>query len=250
MRFFRNTVISLVIAALFFAVPSASAHRPENGDPEGLTVIPDASTSFAYYREFTEAETMHIYSIEARAGQFFHAGINIPQLPGLENYGVALALFGPGLPEVDIEGSSIPNLHEEEKEPRAHTQQLISLDAEIGLDFLEGQGGLVVESQQGEDFFEPFTQTRYWGRQVLELDLPETGRYYLLVWSPDGSPGKYVLDTGKEEVFGAGDLLRFPVWWINTRLYFEQAPQLIAGSFAFLGFLITGIVLVIRKRNR
>lgn len=249
MNIIRKTILLMAVAAMFFAVPTASAHRPEEGNQEGVTQIPSATTSFAYYREFTLAESVHIYSFEAPAGQFFHAGINIPQLAGLEDYEVTLALLGPGLPMIEEGTLPISHTHDEAEEPHTHTSQTISLKTDVDLDFLNGLGGLVVESERGEDFFEPFTQTRYWGRQTLELDLPESGRYYLMVWSPDGRSGKYVLDTGREEVFGPGDLLRFPVWWVNTRLYFEQAPQLIGGVLIFAGFLLAGIVFVYRKRK-
>jgi hypothetical protein len=37
-----------LIAALLLAVPTASAHRPDWGDANGVTEMADISTSFAY----------------------------------------------------------------------------------------------------------------------------------------------------------------------------------------------------------
>lgn len=234
---FRNLLILIIIIAMFIFVPAASAHRPEEGIDEGLTVIPSPSVSYAYYREFESPNFLHSYAFDGDAGQFFHAGINIPQIAGLEDYGVTFALVGPGLPAIDQTAFAASHSHEG-AETNDHAHEQVELPGWLDLDQM---GGIVVPSQVGEDFFEPFTQTNYWGRQVLELNLPESGRYYLLVWNADKEPGKYVLDTGREEVFGPADITRFPVWWLNTRLYFEQGPALL-GVASVLFFGIVGVV--------
>ena len=221
MNSIRKIVLTLLVLSLFMAVPRASAHRPEEGAASGVTAIPDPTTSYAYYREFGAGEFVHLYTVEGSAGQAFHAGINIPQLDGLQSYAVSLALLGPGLPEFDTARSF----------------------ARSGAD----QGGIIVESMVTEDFFEPFTQTSYWGRQSLDITFPEEGTYTLVVWQPDERPGKYVLDTGREEVFTTGDLFRFPVWWWETRAYFDQVPSLWALGLAGLAVL-GGAVFLLRRR--
>jgi len=244
-NYIRHSLFLTILIGMFIFVPTASAHRPEEGTDEGLTVIPSPSVSYAYYREFDHQNFVHSYAFDGVAGQFFHAGINIPQIAGLEDYGVTLALVGPGLPAIDEGAFSTSHSHSSgESEDHAHEQ--IQLPAWLDLNQL---GGMVIPSQKGDDFFEPFTQTNYWGRQVLELDLPESGRYYLLVWSADKGPGKYVLDTGREEVFSPADLVRFPSWWLNTRLYFEQGPSLL-GTASVLFFGIASVVFYrSRKKN-
>jgi hypothetical protein len=249
MKKFRLLVLSAVSIALFALAPVAFAHRPDEGNQIGTTEIPDPNTSFAYYRELDETSAVHFYTFEAQAGQFFHAGINIPKIDSLEDYQVTLALLGPGLPGLAAEhDASQDTVHTSLISPNnSHNSALPVSQLPPGLD-LEQVGGLVIEHQLGEDFFEPFTQTNYWGRQELDLDLPETGQYYLVVWNPDEKPGKYVLDTGTREVFEPADLLRFPIWWLNTRLYFEQGPALIAFA-SFLGLGIVGVILYQRRRN-
>lgn len=241
----RISLLALSLVATFFLVPNASAHRPEEGVDNGLTIIPSPTISYAYYQEFDGLSDFHAYTFEAQSGQFFHAGINIPQLDGLEDYGVSLALFGPGLPKVEADIFSESHAHTDQDGADSHAHAA-TIDFPDWLD-LDSLGGIVVENQPGEDFFEPFTQTNYWGRQVLELNLPETGRYYLLVWNTEKEVGKYVLDTGREEVFGPADLLRFPVWWVNTRMYFEQGPALL-GAASVLFFGIAGIVIYRRRK--
>lgn len=250
MNFIKINLLLIGLFSIFFIVPAASAHRPEEGNEAGNTVIPDANTSFAYYRQIDSTSPIHFYSFEGQAGQFFHAGINIPQIQGLEDYQVSLALLGPGLPNLEVNEKDFEfNSHNEPdlpENPHGETFTDIPLPAELSEHQL---GGLIVEGKLGEDFFEPFTQTSYWGRQELDLDLPETGKYYLIVWNPEGKEGKYVLDTGTREVFGPTDLFRFPIWWLNTRLYFEQGPSLaLAGSFIFFGMV--GIVIYrVRKKS-
>jgi ligand-binding SRPBCC domain-containing protein len=190
----------IVLALVLAAAAPASAHHPVWDDgAHGVLPIENLSTSFAYYRDLKPGAQADVYTFEAQAGEHLHAGISVPALRGLESYGVSVALLGPGLPAVD-----------HDQLPANHPEDL---------------GGLIFATARGEDFFEPFTQTNYWGRQRLELDLPQAGTYYLLVWQPEGLAGKYVLDTGTAEVFGPADLLAFPVWWLKVHQFFGESPS-------------------------
>jgi hypothetical protein len=242
----RRLWLTTVVIGMLIAVPNVHAHRPEPGNDVGVTVIPNPSTSFAYYREITAQGQTHIYQFHAEAGQFFHAGINIPQIKRLEDYGVTMALVGPGLapiPEEQLSFYGGIEGHDHDDVPHSSVQPPPALMADIQVGAI---GGLVLESEKGEDFYEPFTQTRYWGRQTVELDLPQSGTYHLLIWNPEGKLGKYVLDTGTEEVFGPDDMLRFPIWWLNTRVYFEQMPRILS----LLMSLLAGMVGLVVYRRR
>ncbi len=219
----KNISILVVLGIILLTfTASVSAHRPIWGEELGTTEIPDLSTSFAVYRDLQGGDDQDIFTFEGRQGQNLYAGINIPAISGLERYGVSFALFGPGLPEVN-----------ESRLPPEHPEEL---------------GAKVFLSEISEDFYEPFTQTNYWGRQRIDLELPEDGTYYLIVWNPDGQAGKYVLDTGRAEVFSPADLLRFPVWWVRVHLFFGHGPYLYAGGLALLA--IFGSVFFISKKHR
>jgi hypothetical protein len=237
--------LTAILLGTFMVAPNAYAHRPEQGNPDGVTLIPSPTTSYAYYQEIQQPGQLHVYHFEGQAGQFFHAGINIPQLNGLEDYGVSLALLGPGLPPLPED--QLPLRAADDGHDHHHSPLQVPTSSIPDL-HLDSVGGLVAESRKSEDFYEPFTQTNYWGRQAIDLDLPQSGTYYLLIWNPDGDVGKYVLDTGTEEVFGSADLFRFPLWWLSARLYFEQAPQ-ITGAVALLVSALFGWVLYRRRRK-
>ena len=245
MRRNRNIMLLLATLMAFVAVNTAYAHRPVTAGGEGIITIPDPSTSYAYY-EMLDGGDVDVYTVSAEASQFFHAGINIPQIDGLETYGVSLALLGPGLPALANEAlPALPDDHDAESGAHSHNGDAAWSDR-LGMDSLTG---MVVASHKSEDFHEPFTQTNYWGRQVVELNLPETGTYYLLVWHPQGMAGKYVMDTGRAEVFGPGDLFRFPIWWLQTHIYFEHTAGLIAGAAGLL-LLVIGALALPRLRRR
>ena len=220
MKKLKQIIFILSIAILLIPFSSVFAHRPLWGEQYGPIEIPNLSTSFAVYRDLAP-DQIDVYIFKAKTGQELHAGIQIPAVKGLRGYGVTVALFGPGLPEAD------PNAL-----PPDHPDDL---------------GAMIFPSRVTEDFFEPFTQTNYWGRQEIEFNLPSAGTYYLLIWQPDGQAGKYVLDTGRAEVFGPGDLFRFPVWWIRVHIFFGHGPWLALAAALIL--LAVGL-LVIRKRYR
>ena len=229
MKQIRHISIFLFLLSTFIWTPIASAHRPATAS-EGITKIPNITTSFAYYQELQTPEQVDQYTFTAEAGDFFHAGINIPAIAGLENYGVAMALIGSGLPELPADAlPAVTADHHDSAETDDHAHKI---------------RGLIVPSVVSGNFYEPFTQTNYWGRQTLELDLPASGEYSLLVWNPEGETGKYVLDTGTEEVFGLVDLFRFPIWWINVHTYFGHTPYIAA-----VGLLLVALVVFWLRRR-
>jgi hypothetical protein len=214
----RLISLFILLVITFSAVPGVSAHRPDVAGSGNKITIENLSTSFAFYRNLDAITPVDIYTFTAQTGEHLHTGINIPAIPGLKDFGVSVAVAGPGLPPVS--------------------------QGELPASLPIGDGALIFHSKTGEDFFEPFTQTNYWGRQRIELDLPRKGTYHLVVWNPNGQAGKYVLDTGQAEVFGPSDVFRFPVWWIQVHAFFGQdfTPALFVaagiGLISLLGLVI------------
>ena len=217
MKQFRILMILTFVVFAFTPLISASAHQPVWGE-DGIITISNLVTSYAFYRDLP-ADKVDVYTFEGKAGQSLHAGMQIPAIKGLENYTVTMALFGPGLPEAD-----------HDQLPAEHPEDL---------------GALIFQTAKGEDFFESFTQTTYWGRQSIETTLPEDGIYYLIVWQPENIAGKYVMDTGSTESFGPDALFLFPVWWIRVHLFFDHGVYLLAGAI----ILTAGAFIFLKRRN-
>jgi hypothetical protein len=74
------------------------------------------------------------------------------------------------------------------------------------------------------------------------MKLPADGEYYIVVWQPEGIAGKYVLDSGRAEVFGFGDLFRFPIWWIQVHIFFGHGPYLLGTGVVVLGLIAFTII--------
>lgn len=219
LRRFRPLAVGVgLLLMLLGATRRAFAHRPMPGNPGGVVELPDAELSYAFYQELTRPDQVDFYRVTAHAGARLQASINIPHLPALADYGVSLALVGPGLP--DLDPAQLPAA------ARARLGDTASK-------------GLVLPSQVSDSFQEPFTQTRYFGRQRLNMPAPADGSYMLLVWHPQGVPGKYVLSTGYRERFGPADLLRFPAWWVDVHRYYGDAPRnAVAAYLSGIGALV------------
>jgi hypothetical protein len=203
--------LCLLIALLAFATP-AYAHRPMWGDSLGPIEIEDAAVSYAFYQQL-KADEIDVFYFEGRQGEKFHAGIEIPDIAAYQEYNVSMALFGPGLPALEDESQLPP-------------------------EYPEDLGAFLVSPKVTENFFEPFTQTNYLGRQTLDITLPADGQYYIIVWQMQGQAGKYVMDVGSKEEFGFLDLFAFPVWWVHVHWYFEH--YLLIGSVSVVILALIG----------
>jgi hypothetical protein len=212
---------TLILMIWLLGFQSVSAHRPLWEDEKGVTEIPNLQTSYAYYRQLSDDQPYHIFTFVGNSDQTLFAGINIPAISGLETYEVTAALVGPGLPD----------------EGKEH----------LPLEPPEDTGVLIFQSEMSEDFFEPFTQTRYWGRQEMDVPLPQDGEYYLVIWNEDNVDGKYVLDTGRQEEFSPVDIVRFPIWWLQVHLFFEHGVYILAGALAII--LGVGLLILCGRRR-
>ena len=208
----KKTFLPLLTLFLLFSFSIVSAHQPVWGDEFGPIEIEDTSTSFAFYQTL-QADEVDVFFVEGKKGETFRGGIQIPDIAALRDYEVSLALFGPGLPTP-----------EESQLPPEHPEDL---------------GALIFPHEVTEDYYEPFTQAQYWGRQEFSVAFPEDGTYYVIVWQPEGKPGKYVIDTGYAERFGFFDIFLFPVWWARVALFHQYYARLVfAGALALaLAFL-------------
>lgn len=203
---------------LTFACVHAQAHKPVviNGGPTGYRTaheVPDPEVSYVGYHEGTPGAPELWFTFEVEQGAPLYMQPGVPRIDRFETLRPAMALLGPGLPAVDVP-----------------------------FDLPDGYGGQIF-STEGQDpvvFEEEFTGTTSWQFPAIQLNAPDTGRYYLVGYVPSGDTGKFWLALGQEEVFGLEDILTLPRTLIEVRLFHEVFP--IGG---ILGWALLFILLVI-----
>jgi hypothetical protein len=174
------------VALAILLVAPASAHQPyfeeqdiEFGQP---WPIADPTVSTVVYATLDSPVDVDYFTFEGQAGQDILLEITIPQIEGQEEFAPIMALFGPGLPA------------------EAQIPATVQHDP--------ATGALMIPPAPGpaEEFYEPFSRTSYWERQSTRASLPESGRYVVAIWHPDGKVGRYGFVIGDKERLG-GDLL-------------------------------------------
>ncbi len=75
----------------------------------------------------------------------------------------------------------------------------------------------------------PFTDvesdTDSWIYYETELEIRETGTYYLVAWPTDWQTGKFWVSVGTEERFTRDDFRMFPVWIDQMQEFYEVDGQ-------------------------
>lgn len=177
--------IALVIAW----IGVLAAHKPLDNylgakDYEGAIQIEDPDVSYVVYHEVTEERPRVWLKLNADAGYKLYVSLGVPVIDRLKEYHPALAVVGPGLPEV-----------------------------EFPFDHPDGLGAVVftAESVATPEFFhEPFTGTDSWIYIQEWVTLPDTGTYYVVGYHPEDTPGKLWIAPGTKEQWGIGDIFSLP----------------------------------------
>jgi NADH dehydrogenase [ubiquinone] 1 alpha subcomplex assembly factor 1 len=198
-----RVLVSILALMLICHHNPAAAHKPTMSDGTAVDAahaiaFEDIQISRVVYHEVTEQAPRIWITFEVDRPQELFLQIGVPHLERLRAYRPTLLLLGPGLPPVDV--------------PFEHPS---------------GVGGVVLTTRNGEQprkFYEPFTGTRSWILREEDVRLPRAGRYYVVAFDPDGQPGKLWAATGRQEVWGAGDLLMMPKIISDVRR-FHEAPR-------------------------
>ncbi|MHC5047162.1 MAG: hypothetical protein ACYTGY_11470, partial [Planctomycetota bacterium] len=196
--------VSIRILAFSLVVLSSTAfaHRPTMSDgaasdADHAIEFQDVQISRVVYHEVTEQAPRVWITFEIDQPQTLFLQIGVPVLDRLRDYRPALALIGPGLPDLRLPFES-PG----------------------------GLGGVVIDTRDIErprDFYEPFTKTRSWILREKDVLLPEAGRYYVVAYEPDEQPGKLWAATGRKEVWNSSDILNMSKIMTQVRRFHEVA---------------------------
>ena len=186
-------------------------HDDSHRDFDTALQIPDHKISWAIYENLGTNEAK-FYTFDAKQGDPFYASIVIPKIEGLENYSPTLVLM---------------------KEDNSNIQKIIY---EKGF--------------PGNEFYEPFGQVTYWERQELKAEIPDNGKYFIIVTDEKNQSGKYSLAVGTIEDFSGENMFTLlPKAWLDTKLFVNDYVSIgILFVIIFMLFTIPTII-IIKKRK-
>jgi hypothetical protein len=146
------------------------------------------------------------------AGQRFKAEIFIPAHDDLKDFSPDIALVGPGLPQpADPLPFKIP----------------------------QGMGAVIARSNSTYAYFDIFTQMTYYPRAKIEIEnMPQSARYYMVVFGKPVGRSLYALDIGIMETFAPQALIRYPINWYEVRYALEWGyrPLLLLPLFLLMAY--------------
>ncbi len=219
-----KNILIITMVFIFVVVVSQTiwAHKPVNvnypATREDPIIVNDHQISWAAYTELSTINEVDYYRLEVNEGEEIYANLLIPKIERLKDYDPTIALIGPGLPK-DYEVNNI---------------QLQVKDDE----------GVIVKrygSDSLEEFYEPFTMTRYYVKQTLITKAPVTGSYHLTVFNEDNQKGKYVFAIGRKEVWRPAEIAKLPKTWWDVRIFMEKEKSTYAIT---LGIGVLGLYLL------
>ena len=194
------------------------SHDNSHTDIENALNIPDHKISWAIYDDLN-ANQAKFYSFDANAGDSFYASIVIPKIIGLDDYSPTMILLTP-----QPDNISTP-----------FTQQKFLYEGNF----------------PGFEFYEPFGQVTYWERQQVNLILPISGTYVIVVSDEKNQQGKYILAIGTIEDFTGEDIfLLLPKSWVDTKLFVGDYLSLGISFLIIISPFVVLVVLIARKKSK
>lgn len=193
-----------LLAVVLLVCSSGWAHRlvPNDGTHDDATSAlnvddPDLSQLFLQELDAENPELWISFHHKPGGGIYFQLGL--PDLPASETYRPSVALLAPGFP-------AAPGLP---------------------FDVPEGYGAMVFDSGDAEPelFEEHFTGTDSLILFEETVTSDEDSVFYLVLYHPDGVPGKAWVALGKREAFGVTDILNFAQTVDTVRTFHEVEDE-------------------------
>jgi hypothetical protein len=175
-----RSLLLFSVASFLLFVPWVLAHTPlkpshENESLATAYTISDPAKSWAVYSELHEGEEAQYYRLNMEKGERLRAMLFIP-ISERDGFTPGLVVMGPGITSQD----TVPSY--------------VEAPGEGGKMLLEGQLPI-------KPTYEPFTPSSYYYIAELNLDVSETGTYYLVVYEASRG-GRYGVAAGYREEFG------------------------------------------------
>ncbi|NMB86246.1 MAG: hypothetical protein GYA29_08400 [Methanothrix sp.] len=193
-----------VLAALLMLSWASMAHVPLiSEEKENISLamhISDPAKSWAIYG-FIKPHVVHYYSFDVKRGQRIYLSLIKSADPQEKDFVPAMILIGPKI------------------ETAGNAPDWIQLP--------KGLGGLVAATKNASSAtYEPFGPSSFIKMAELDLPAPESGRYYVAVYS-NVAQGHYGLAAGYREEFSFADRIASPIRLIFVWLWSGQSPGMI-----------------------
>lgn len=193
-------VMAIGVCHLLMA-SAARAETPiqEPGDyaaferPEQIQWIPNARVMWFVLGTLQSKQDVDVVAFDYNAGERFFAQMFIAENNDLRHFSPHIALIGQGLP--------------------APTEPL-------PFALPQGMGAIVARSDSQRTYYDIFTQMSYYPRAKVEMDLPQSGRYYVAVFGQPVGSARYALDIGVTEDWSLSVVARYPINWYEVRTFF------------------------------
>jgi hypothetical protein len=220
--------LCLALTALLLLAPLAQAHVPLF--PEGNTnlssaaFISDPAKSWVAY-DFLSPDQPKYYAFDMEKGQRIYLSLLTSTNPKEKGFMPSMALMGPGL------GT------------RGAMPGYVELPG--------GYGDIAVKSNRSENaFYEPFGPGSYYKQSDLDIDAPNSGRYYVAVYigSNGNMSGHYSLAIGYREEYTFLERVLTPFELISVYRWEGQSLSTILAPM--LAAVLLGMLIIWRSRRR
>jgi hypothetical protein len=203
----ENPMKKICLASFFLALP-AYAHVPyveglDFQDDAAFTAQPPIEKSLALYSSFssTTDQDRVVFTLTEADFKDAKAVLDAAGRPARKvSFNTIVPACGPYaavLPSVALIGPQQDGLPQE------------AAAAELPFTLAAGQGVFALRNtEQGPEFEESITGTRYFEQKTGSLLVTVPGHYEIVVWEPQGRLADYVLVVGDEEIFGAAEILQ------------------------------------------
>lgn len=182
-KYLLASLIAIGLSSIF--VKTASAHIPfiandNHATAQSSLVVYDIAISKVVYQKLTADSPESWISFKANQDDVLYFNLGIPLLEELKDFRPAIAII-----PASSQSYSINSLKE---------SQIFS----------------TLDITDPKTFHEPFTKTNSWTFTEHIFNIPTTGDYYLVTYSPKNQVGKVWVSIGKEERFGPSDWVSLP----------------------------------------
>jgi hypothetical protein len=183
--------------------------------------IEDPLVSHTIYGKLDEEGQVDYVKFNASKGDILYVEMTLPAIGGNEGFKPSFAVIGRGLPNTRVKTD-------------------FTLPDTYGF-------ALFNSGYDNEKLYEPYTQTSYIRRQNVRMVAPASGEYYIAIFSPENSSGKYCLNIGYKDKMNFLDVVMLPYSWYRVKYWFS--PMRAIFTAVVLSAIIMGIIYYVRNKK-